>query len=177
MKNIEVELRSFITEDKYKELLNFFDLNGEFKSKNNQETFYFDCKEDLRIQKNDDYAKVWMKKGNMHDEAREEIEIRFEKEDFNKMEKLFLSLGYDVDIKWFRTRYSYSWQGIDVSVDDTRGYGYIIELEILSDEKDKDKNLDYLKSKMSELGVISSSKDEFVSKFDIYKNFWKDLIK
>ena len=62
MKNIEVELRSFITEDKYGDLMKFFHEKGEFVGKEDQETFYFDCGEDLRIQKNDNHAKIWMKK-------------------------------------------------------------------------------------------------------------------
>ena len=62
MKNIEVELRSFVTTEKYGELLDFFGKNAEFKGKDYQETYYFDCAEDLRIQKNDSYAKIWMKK-------------------------------------------------------------------------------------------------------------------
>ena len=82
--NIEVELRTFLTKEKYAELLEFFNRNGNFMSTEKQETHYLNTSEDLRIQKNDFFAKIWMKKGKLHDEAREEIEVHFQKEDFAK---------------------------------------------------------------------------------------------
>jgi uncharacterized protein YjbK len=60
--SIEVEIRSFITEIQYNEFLNFFVREGKTLGKDYQETYYFDCPEDLRIQKNDSGAKIWMKK-------------------------------------------------------------------------------------------------------------------
>ena len=61
--NIEVELRTFLTKEKYAELLEFFNRNGSFMSTEKQETHYLNTSEDLRIQKNDFFAKIWMKKG------------------------------------------------------------------------------------------------------------------
>ena len=174
--NIEVEVRSFITEDKYKELIDFFKKESEFISEDYQETYYFDCEEDLRIQRNNSYSKVWLKKGKIHDDHREEIEIKHPKEDFEKLEKLFLSLGYSVEIKWFRNRHTFKWQGISVMVDHTRGYGHIIELEKMSTEEEKDSVLNELKSKMDSLGIEISSKEEFKDKFNYYKANWRELV-
>jgi hypothetical protein len=53
--------------------LKFFEKNGESLGVDHRETHYFDGKEDLRIQKNDGFSKIWLKKGRLHDEAREEI--------------------------------------------------------------------------------------------------------
>ncbi|GEM_PF-2211807 len=72
--NIEVEIRSFISKDQYQELITFFHKNGQFKGEDNQETYYFDAEQDLRIQRNHTHSKIWMKKGKLHDEHREEIE-------------------------------------------------------------------------------------------------------
>ena len=58
MENIEVEIRSLITEEKYKELLDFFKENLEQIKEDNQETHYFDCEQDLRIQKNNQEARI-----------------------------------------------------------------------------------------------------------------------
>ena len=58
MKNIEVEIRSFISPEQYGQLIDFFTSNGTFLSEDEQVTYYFDSKEDLRIQKNKFYAKV-----------------------------------------------------------------------------------------------------------------------
>lgn len=172
---IEVELRSLITEEKFSYLLDFFKKEAKYLGEDYQETYYFDSPQDLRIQKNNNFSKIWLKKGNMHDEQREEIEIKFKKEDFPNLENLFLTLGYKVNIKWFRTRHTFLWDDISVMLDYTKGYEYIIELEILSDEIDKEKSLKKLKEKMSELNISITPKEEFNKKYTYYKNNWKEL--
>ncbi|MDD5650361.1 MAG: hypothetical protein PHF86_08100 [Candidatus Nanoarchaeia archaeon] len=174
--NIEVEIRSFISKEKYEELLKFFHKEGKFVSEDYQETYYFDCEEDLRIQKNNFYSKIWLKKGKIHEDQREEIEIKFDKNEFEKLEKLFLTLGYNTQIKWFRTRHTFKWENIDVMIDYTKGYGYIIELEKISNEEEKDKTLNLLKEQMKKLNIEITPKDEFDKKFKHYKENWKELI-
>jgi len=100
--NTEVEIRSFISRNQYNELLKFFKKEGKFVNEDYQETYYFDSKEDLRIQRNKFFSKIWLKKGKIHDDHREEIEIKFDREQFKDLERLFLSLGFGVEIKWFR---------------------------------------------------------------------------
>ncbi|MEK6809803.1 MAG: CYTH domain-containing protein [Nanoarchaeota archaeon] len=175
-KNIEVEIRSFISPEKYRELLSFFNQAGKFVSEDYQETHYLDAEQDLRIQRNNTYAKIWLKKGKLHDEHREEIEIKFDKDSFEMLEKLFLTLGYNPNIKWFRNRHTFEWQGITVMIDYTKGYGYIIELEKMSSEEEKEKSLLLLKEKLQKLDVPLSSKDEFEAKYKHYKENWKELV-
>ncbi len=176
MKNIEVEIRSFISPEQYQQLIDYFITNGHFLSEDEQVTYYFDCKEDLRIQKNKFYSKVWMKKGKIHDDSREEIEIKLPVDDFEKLENLFLSLGYAISIKWFRTRHSFRWQDIDVAVDCTKGYGYILELEQMAVEEEKEKVLQFLKQKLVELGIPETPKEEFDTKYQFYKENWGTLV-
>ena len=91
--NIETEIRSFISKEQFEKLLDFFKQNAQLDKEDYQETFYFDCNEDLRIQRNNYFSKIWMKKGKIHEDHREEIEIKFDKSEFENLEKLFLSLG------------------------------------------------------------------------------------
>jgi len=174
---IEVEIRSFLTEEQYQELLKFFKENSEFIKEDCQETHYFNCREDLRIQKNNFFSKIWMKKGRIHDDSREEIEIKFDRGDFEKLSNLFFSLGYDIEIKWFRKRFEFKWQEIDVMLDYTKGYGYILELEILTDEKNKQKTLELLKQKLQTLNIEETPKQEFDEKYDYYRKNWRNLIR
>lgn len=175
--NIEVEIRSFITKEKYEKLLEFFKKNAEFVKEDFQETHYFDCEQDLRIQKNNFGSKIWMKKGKIHDDAREEIEIKTDKENFEKLGKLFNELGNNVEIKWLRDRKQFNWKETKVCLDYTKGYGYIIELEKMSSEENKEKIFENLKQKLEELNIVLSSKKEFNSKFENYKKNWEELIK
>lgn len=173
--NIEVEIRSFISKEKYDELLEFFRKNGKFVSDDYQETHYFDSKEDLRIQQNNFFSKVWLKKGKLHDESREEIEIKFDRKDFENLQKIFAGIGLGVQIKWFRQRHTFEWEGVSVMVDCTKGYGYILELEKMSDEKNKEKMLELLKQKMALLGIEQTPKEEFDKRFQHYKDNWRTL--
>mgnify|MGYP001604445240 CR=1 FL=1 len=176
MENIEVEIRSFVTKDKYDELISFFKKEAEFIKEDYQETYYFNASEDLRIQKNNFFSKIWLKKGKMHDETREEIELKFSKEDFEKLERLFLILGFSINIKWFRNRQEFKWQGLNVCVDYTKGYGYILELEKMSNEEDKHNTVNLLKKKFEELGIPITPKEEFDYKYSNYKENWRKLV-
>lgn len=175
-KNIEVEIRSFISKEKYKDLLEFFIQNAELVKEDFQETHYFDCEQDLRIQKNNFGSKIWMKKGKIHDDAREEIEIKTNKEDFKNLENLFKNLGHNIEIKWLRDRKQFNWQGIKVCLDYTKGYGHIIELEKIGNESNKEEILQELKQKINELGVEITPKEEFEKQYNYYKQNWGELI-
>jgi len=169
---VEVELRSFVTDDEYGRLLGFFSFNAKDLGEDEQVTFYFDAPQDVRIQLNSQYAKLWLKGGKLHDEQREEIEIRFAREDFEKIEKLFAALGYGVKIKWFRKRHSFDWNGIAVALDDTKGYGKILELELLVEPKESETALERLKNKMSELSVKLTPREEFDRRFIEHEANW-----
>lgn len=175
-KNIEVETQNFITKEQYEELLEFFKQNAEFIKEDFQETFYFDENSNLRIQRNNSGAKLWHKSGNVHDEFMEEIEIPGKREDFEKMEKFLNKLGHFVKIKWLRNRNQFNWNGTKVCLDFTKGYGYIIELEKISDDENKEKVLQELKQKLSELGILETPKEIFTEKYNYYKEHWRELI-
>lgn len=174
---IKVELRSFISEEKYKELIAFFSENAKRISEDFQETYFFDSEQDLRIQRNSSSARIWLKRGQMHDEFREEFEIKFNREDFEELESLLFLLGYNIAIKWFRERMQFNWNGIIVSLDNTKGYGHIIELESETTEENKQEILKNLERKFAGLEIRPTTKEEFDKKFKYYKDNWKELTK
>ncbi len=174
---IEVEARSFISKEKYDELVEFMKENADFLGDDNQITYYFSGEKDLRIQKSKNFSKIWLKKGKIHDNHREEIEIKFDRDDFVKIENIFKILGYEIDIKWFRDRKRFDWNGIKVTIDHTKGYGFIIELEKLTENEDeKEKIYAELEEKLRELGVKITPKEIFKEKYDNYKNNWRKIV-
>ena len=174
--NIEVEIRSFITKENFERLLKFFRENSELVKEDFQETLYFDCEQDLRIQKNNFGAKIWLKRGKIHDEAREELEVKINRVDFENIKNIFLSMGLDIEIKWLRDRKQFNWDGIKVCLDHTKGYGYIIELEKITNELEQGKVLEELKQKLRELNILLTPREKFEEKFDYYKRNWRNLI-
>lgn len=174
---IEIEIQSFITKEQYENLMNFFEQNSKFVKEDYQETFYFDENSNLRIQRSNDSAKLWYKSENVHDEFMEEIEIPVKREDFENLERFLNKLGCEVKIKWLRNRKKFDWNGIKVCLDFTKGYGYIIELEKIGSEGNKEKILEELKLKFSKLNIPLTSKEEFTHKYNYYKEHWRELIK
>lgn len=176
-KNIETEIRSFIDERQYKDLLKFFKKEGRFFGEEKQISYYFSGENDLRIQRSDKSAKIWLKKGKMHDDSREEIEVKLDIKEFENSKSLFEALGYEIKIEWYRRRNTFSWKGINVMLDDTKGYGRIIELEKMCKAPEKEKTIRLLRTKMEILGVQETKKEEFEKKFEYYKKNWKKLVK
>ncbi len=173
---IEVELRAFISKQKHDELFDFFMENANLTKNDFQETHYFNTEQDLRIQKSDSHAKIWLKKGKLHDSAREEIELKLPRGAFENLQKIFSELGFGVEIKWFRQRKQFDWSSIKVCLDYTKGYGYIIELEKKVPEEEKLETLKELEDKFSELGIEVTPKSEFNEKYAEYKNNWQNLV-
>lgn len=172
---IECEVRSFLTDEQYHTLREFFSREATFLGEDEQVTYYFDAEQDLRIQKNSQYAKIWLKKGVLHDASREEIEVRVPREQFDTLHQLFLSLGYQVSIQWFRKRLSFQWNDIEVALDDTEGYGRILELEKRTTLEDAEATTIYLKAKLAQLGIPLTPKEEFDQRYTHYKEHWREI--
>jgi predicted adenylyl cyclase CyaB len=175
--NIEVEVRSYLSKEQYDRLLAFFHTNGTDHTEEYQETHYFDAPVDLRIQQSDTYSKICLKHGELNDEIREEVEVKCKKEDFGNLQKFFDKLGFAVAVKWLRTRHSFKWSDANVALDHTKGFGYILELEKITDEAGKDEALKELKQKLAVLGIPLSTKEELKVKSDYYRDHWRELIK
>lgn len=176
IKVIEVEVRSFIDEQEYEWLLQFLNNNAKFVEKDFQVTVYFKGL-DLRVQRASNSSKLWFKGGRIHDIAREEVEVKFAQEDFEKLIKLLRSLGFDVEVVWIRHRLVFILEGVKVCLDDTEGYGKIVELEHCSNAGEDFERIEkMLVEKLRKLGIKATERKEFEEKFAWYKQNWRDLI-
>ena len=174
MKKFEVEVRSFISNSQYKNLIKRLKKIAKFKGEINEETIYCGS-ERLRVRRNDKSSYLILKSGKIHQNFRREIEIKFQIEDFEKMKELFERIGFPIKAVWLRKRKIYQWEGIKVLLDDTKGYGKIIELEKMAKENEKEKVFSELKKKLKELGIKKiTSKEVFDKKFKNYLKNWKN---
>ena len=176
VQNIECEIKIFLTDEEYQRLHQFFNTQAHTTGEDFQITYYFKTNVDLRIQQNSTHSKIILKKGIVHDESREELEISFTREDFPFLEKLFLALGYTIGIQWFRKRFTFTWNDVEVALDDTKGYGKILELEKKSTAEDTERTVSYLKSKLQELNLALTPREEFERRFMYYKEHWRELV-
>ena len=130
-----------------------------FIEKRKETTYYLDSEKDLRIQKTETEAKVWLKEGNIHDSSREEIEAEFNLSDFDKLKEIFIRLNMKPKIKWERERLIYNWKGVKCMLDHTKDYGYIIELEKLVSKNEKEV-YNRLKEQLTSLDVELNPKQQ-----------------
>lgn len=171
---IEVELRSFITTDQYTRLLEYFLKQGDLLDHTRQVTYYLDHDVDTRIQISTNNGKVWQKLGKMHDSARIEHEVLMTKADAKIMLTIFRNLGFEYKVAWYRERRTFKINSVDVALDDTVGYGKIVELEILCDENQVESSNLALASMMRSLGIEPTDKRIFDEAFVDYLKNWRD---
>lgn len=176
MKRFEVEVRIFISNFQYRNFEKKLKKLAKFKKEIEEETVY--CgDEHLRIRRDDKSAYLILKGGKIHQNFRKEIEIKFKKEDFEKMKELLERIGFPIKAVWLRKRMIFDWKGIKAFLDDTKGYGKILELEKIGNEKNKEKIFLELKSKLLTLGIKKiTPKKVFDKKFKNYLKNWKKLI-
>jgi len=175
MKNIEVEARSFITPQKFKELKRLFDKKGKFLYQDFDETVYFKAKKDLRIRQDSNSSYLIFKEGKIHDKYRKEIELPLLKNKFKELEDLITSLGFPVDVRWYRVRRVYRWRGVNAYLWATKGYGYIIELEKFASEREKEKVHKKLTKLLEFFHTKITPRKEFEKKLGYYKKHWQRL--
>lgn len=174
----EVEQRSFISEEEYNKLIKCFTDNKVVFNESKQITYYFKGDIDFRIMYTNNYTKMWLKKGQIHDDAREEMEVLVDNKYSLDLSKMLECLGYEVEIKWFRKRLEGDYQDIKLTIDYTVGYGYIIEVEkIVTDESLIDETKDMLCDILKSFNIEISKKEEFKEKYNDYKKNWKDYTK
>lgn len=168
---IEVEKRSFITKEKYDEIV--LKLKDNILE-TNQITYYFKGEKDFRLMHTKTYSKLWLKSGEIHDDAREEVEVYLDEKETSNTFKLLKSLGYEPEIIWFRSRKECDYKEIKITIDYTIGYGYIFEVEKLIED---DQNIEEAKSQLDnllkEFNIEVSAKSQFSEKYEDYKINWR----
>jgi len=109
----EIEFKFLLNENERKSLINFLETNNAEKVREEeQDNFYYVAPGnlDLRIRRTDNESILILKKGWMHDEDREEVEVECKREDYAKLDEILRALGYKYDTKWYRKRTEYKYQ-------------------------------------------------------------------
>jgi predicted adenylyl cyclase CyaB len=174
---IEVELRAFLSDELFDSLEQYLNNSCTFISKEKQITYYLDFDVDTRIQISEKKSRIWQKLGVIHDDSRKEIDIPLQKEDGLNMLELFKNLGSKIKIAWFRERKSFTKGVLKIELDNTIGYGKILEVEILCKENEVENSKKIIQNYFKELGVEISSKELFNECFKKYLGNWTNLTK
>jgi adenylate cyclase class IV len=175
-KPIDCEVRTLLTQQQYESLKDFFASQAEAKGEDTEETRYFEGEHDLRIQRNATSAKVWLRQAGKLGDDRKEISIKVAAPKFNDFAELFETLGYKTAIVWKRHRMSFLWEGITVSLDDTKGFGQVVELKKSCDAEWRLETMDILRTRLSKIGLKPTPKPVLHERFSVYRENWRELI-
>lgn len=169
---IEVELRCFIDQGLYEDLRERLLASGKLLEDTRQITYYLHHAVDTRIQLSKSGGRVWQKLGKMHDNARREIDVKMSRSDAEMMLEIFRNLDFKLKVSWFRHRMVFDVEGISVSLDNTIGYGRILEVETVTEDQDTSAVEERLLCFLSALGLKPSSKEAFTKAYDEYLASW-----
>lgn len=176
----EIEYKFVLkTKDKNK-LEKFLKANkAKLVSEGTQDNWYYQApgKNDLRIRRTDKEAYLILKKGWMHDNDRDELEIKVDRKDFLRLDEILTALGFKYDTKWYRKRKEYKYKNFTITIDFNAGYGWVTEIEQTvragGEEKAKQEILDLAKT----IGVKPATKELFNKMYNFYKKNWPHYIK
>jgi adenylate cyclase class IV len=171
---VEVEVRAFTTKEQYDELLVKLAGSFELVEHTRQITKYLDTLVDTRIQVSTHGGRVWQKLGQMHDAAREELEVLMSKQDARRMLQIFENIGMKVKVTWFRERRSFLDGPYRISVDETIGYGRIIEVESQCEPSDVTQRRQDVLRKLHALGFEPTDRKCFDSAYSEYLQTWRE---
>jgi adenylate cyclase class IV len=171
---VEVELRAFITEEEYEALIATLSRSSKLVEHTRQITHYLDTLVDTRIQVSTSGGRVWQKLGQMHDPAREELEILMSKQDARRMLRIFENIGVRVKVAWFRERHSFLDGPYRISLDETIGYGRILEVELQCERSDVPQRSQDVLGKLHALGLEPTERTDFDNAYSEYLRSWRE---
>jgi adenylate cyclase class IV len=172
---VEVEIRAFINDEMYANLSQFFAANGRLVEASRQITHYIDHAVDTRIQLSSRGGKIWQKLGKMHDTARRELELLCTNEQAEITLNIFANLNLPIRVSWFRKRKTFLCGEIKICLDETIGYGRIVEAEIKCNGDEtrvaEKKLLDFF----ADMGIKPSDRETFDNAYNLYLTKWREL--
>lgn len=167
MKNIEVEIRGFLTENKYRNLGKYLDENAKSKTIDDRETVFFmipgaTLKIARQLQKNT--AKIALKTGQISKGGQKEYEIEIKPDAFEEAVDLFKELGFKDIQRTSQKRVDYKYRNwCEISLKWSKDWGYHFEIEkVISKNELMGKTRKKLMEIAKELGLNVISEDEFM---------------
>lgn len=174
-KQIEIELRSMFSEEKFNSLKKFLDDKAEYLGQDDKDVhFYIFPDKLLKVTDNisKESAKLTLKLNRIGQGSDfEEIEFPIEREDVKKAVKMFTSLNMtDNVIHSFQSRHNYMYKGVELALKFSSEWKHHLELEIVVDDEsqkaDAEKKI-YVVAKELDVTIMTEEElKDFVKKVE-----------
>ena len=177
MKDVfEIELRAFLTPEKYFELVEILPTKMELLNKESLHSRKFKSSEDkdIRLRFSERRCEVVHKNGSATDVTRREITINFpSKKELDKFAQILEAEGFEEVPPWITHRmdfkHNYSGYEYDISLQNTENFAHILEVEFSSENKNDEINHEKnIREILHDLGCEPISKEELSNKIQKY---------
>jgi len=193
-KDIEVEMRGPLTEEKYLETEKFLGEFGVFKENKERLLIAYteilgkeNMKEittDFRLRCTNGIPEIILKLGEWGgSDQRQELSVLAKPGEFDKLVQIFGHLGHKKGIMCVRRSKVFDYKGIEFALVEVRGHSYYFEAEIMAHSDGKEEAMKKISDVCRELGLAIFSQEEFyqyieklnnesneIFDFDNYKN-------
>lgn len=169
------EKRTFIKEEEKQKLIEYFDSHCSQKAIEKQVIYNYHTEGDFRLIKTKDYMKIDFKPSSaLEKENTVFINPKYQQD----LTEIYRKIGLDIEMKRFRIRYKYIYQGLYVSVDENVKTGNIFRIKF---HYDKEQDLSIKKQMIKDIFNQFEIEETDLSKFqDLYAKYrmdWYDLTK
>jgi len=172
-KNIEVEIRGKIAEEKVKEVLDFLGRNGEKKPEKNRVFLDYSTflpeqgiekrTKDIRLRATNGVPEIIVKLGNWGgSENRKEISVPTSQGSFDKLVQVFGAIGLEKAILCIRKSYVFQYENVELAIVEVPNHSFYFEAEkMLSPNEDKTKAEKAIRDICKKLRLEPFSDQEF----------------
>ena len=177
MKNIEVEYSGPLEREQAKDLIDFFDKNGEKVTTKHRvlidySTFLGDGlknrKKDIRLRITNGVPEIIVKLGDWNStNSRKELSVLTEDGSFDRLVQIYAALGYKKGMLCERTTEVYNYDGIEFAVVEVPGHSFHFEAEIMSDEDSVEEARKHIVEVCEKLGLKIFSDEEYIKYIEI----------
>lgn len=171
---MKLEKRTFIEEEKYEEIISFLDENAEKKLVERQIIDTYHSENDFRMIRTKEYVKLDLKTNVNNEENVVYISKKYEKD----LIRMFFNLRMSIDLKRYRIRNKYLYDGFYITVDNNLKFGRIFRVSMIYKEETEKKAAEEKVMKLFDsLGIVDMGIEKFNDLYRKYRMDWSDLIK
>ena len=169
----EIEIKALLSEEKYEQLKKVLALRYKKVNEDTITTVRFRPK-DIRVRYSDKINELVVKEGDPTIFSREEVCINLgSNEDARQMIALLRNIGFKDDPSWIKTKQEFvtklNGHEYTLSLQHIPNFAYILEAEILCEERDDMIHVPNLKKILKDLGCEPIEPQDFMEKIDEYR--------
>lgn len=169
------EKRTVISQEKMEELIAYFEANSEKKETEKQIIYNYHTEGDLRLIKTNKYLKIDFKPSKA---IEKENNVYIKTTYADDLTDIFTKIGMNIELKRYRIRYKYMYQGLFISIDNNIKTGNIFRIKFhYQEESEKQDKQAIIDGIFNQLEIPETDLSKFNEIYAKYRMDWAELTK